>query len=177
MSWANLCVNANDAELTFDPITKSRYNLASAAVVIHFILELIARKVYNEDTVIITPYNAQKAVYLTALSRISANANIPLIYLPRVATSDSMQGQEAEMVFLDPTGTKADTKAEMGIMGDARTMEVSNARAKRACIMVTTLKLVEGMLGNPDGKMRTLDPDRNKQPYTVGHIIVFNNCP
>ena len=88
-----------------------------------------------------------------------------LLSLPAVETVDGMQGREAEMVFYDCVGSKADNKRAMGLTGDSETNNVAHTRAKVAVIIITTDKLLQGKLA-----LRENDSQNNNRGFRKSDI-------
>ena len=118
MEWGNLYINVTNSFEEMDPQTNSRYNRATAAMITKIIFDLIREGVYRHDSVIITPYQAQRGLYLAAMIKFAAvlqkrgfldkwGEAWTVDKLPGVHNADSIQGHEAEMVFLDPVGSTA----------------------------------------------------------------------
>ena len=145
-NFENLYFNVTNSEEATDPSTKSRYNLANAAVVLRFVEELSSKHVLMESTVIITPYQAQRAILIAGLYKLSSKMKISISELPQVRTVTYMQGKEAWHIIYDTVITKADRKSEMGLANDENLCNVAFTRGKIGTTLVASNKLLEGLV-------------------------------
>jgi uncharacterized protein len=92
-----------------------------------------ARLIGMEDILVVAPYNAQVGA-LTA--RLPAGA--------RVGTVDRFQGQQAPVVIYSLSSSSAeDAPRGMGFLYDPHRLNVASSRARCACILVASPKLLE----------------------------------
>jgi hypothetical protein len=50
---------------------------------------------------IIPSYNAHKVLYIKVLNKVQRCTGLPFASFPRIATIDSLQGHESDIVYLD----------------------------------------------------------------------------
>jgi hypothetical protein len=67
---------------------------------------------------IVTPYNAQRAFYLTIPRDLQVLIGLHYSMLPKGATVDSMQGHESDIVILDWANTYGDNPAFSMTIGE-----------------------------------------------------------
>jgi uncharacterized protein len=97
------------------------------------------KRLQDSDILVVAPYNSQVA----ALS----------LRLPdtRVGTVDKFQGQEAPVVIYSMTSSSAgDAPRGMGFLYNPNRLNVATSRARCACILVATRRLLEPDCGSPE---------------------------
>ncbi|KZT00181.1 P-loop containing nucleoside triphosphate hydrolase protein [Laetiporus sulphureus 93-53] len=100
----------------------SRCNENEAAVVKHYIDQLVGAGVLPSEVAIITPYQAQVAL-LSSILR-------PIYGLDlEIGTVDGMQGREKEAVIISLV--RSNEKREVGFLKDKRRLNVAMTRARR----------------------------------------------
>ena len=84
-----------------DPITKSRYNLEHAALIMNVIASFAEKGVHPKDQGIITPYMAQVLVYQYAAYQMNLNDPLGGWDQLLIGTADSMEGEERAVMHVD----------------------------------------------------------------------------
>lgn len=107
-----------------DEVTRSSRNPGEAEVVAKVVERVRATGVWARQVGVIAPYAAQ-VVWLRAM---------PALQGIRVATVDSFQGQEREVIVISWTRSNAD--GEVGFVADARRLTVALTRARRLLVCV-----------------------------------------
>lgn len=128
-----LGVNVPDANVEMNDVTSSRANPKIAIVSSEMLHAIYKEAPYTTSTVtIITPYNAQRAVYLGLIRSLREKTKLPLSKLPQVATVNSMQGHDSDIVILDWVNIYGE---DLGFLKDDRRANVALSRA-RACLII-----------------------------------------
>lgn len=92
----------------------------------------VTRPLSKEDILIVAPYNAQISALLTKLPDM------------RIGTVDKFQGQEAAIVIYSMTASSVeDAPRGMSFLFSPNRFNVATSRAKSACILVASPKLLE----------------------------------
>ena len=109
------------------------------------------KRLTGNDIVIVTPYRAQRGMFVSSFIAESSYANPDLVDV-KVATVDGYQGLEAEIVIVDLTAKQSDRPGEIGFVGHSPRLNVALTRAKVAAIAVGNLELwqswIPTMIGN-----------------------------
>lgn len=87
----------------------------------------------ESDITIITPFSAQRALYLEVIRDLTSVTKLPLEKLPRVETFDTMHGHESDVVIIDWVICYHD---ELGILSDGRLVNVALTRCRASLITV-----------------------------------------
>lgn len=107
-----------------DEVTRSSRNPREAEVVAKVVERIRATGVWARQIGVIAPYAAQ-VVWLRAM---------PALQGIRVATVDSFQGQEREVIVI--SWTRSNPDAEVGFVADGRRLTVALTRARRLLVCV-----------------------------------------
>jgi predicted RecB family nuclease len=92
------------------------------------------------DVLVVAPYNAQVAALASRLGRMA-----------RVGTVDKFQGQEAPVVIYSMTSSSAeDAPRGMSFLYSPNRLNVATSRARCACILVASPRLLEPETHSPD---------------------------
>ncbi|GAM34882.1 hypothetical protein TCE0_015f02759 [Talaromyces pinophilus] len=127
-----LGVKVEGAKVKIDPVTHSHKNERSAMVMAELLDTIFSKAPYPKTSMtIITPYNAQRALYLEYLNVLKQRTGLPLAELPRIKTIDSMQGHESDIVLLDWVNLYGD---RLGFLDDNRRINVALSRARASLI-------------------------------------------
>lgn len=113
----------------FDPITKSRYNLKHAALIVNIIEYFASNGIPPRDQGIVTPYMAQVLVYKYAIHQLHLEDPLKGYNQLLIGTADSMEGGERPVMHVDTTVTH-----EIGFVDDPGRMLVMKTRGKHANI-------------------------------------------
>jgi predicted RecB family nuclease len=98
-----------------------------------------AHPLKEEHILVVAPYNAQVA---------ALGARLPGV---QAGTVDRFQGQEAPVVIYSMTSSSAaDAPHGMGFLYDPHRLNVATSRARCACIIVATRRLLEPECGTPE---------------------------
>lgn len=129
-----LGVNVKDAKVVIDEVTRSRSNPEVVKVVSNMLSVMFQKTPYPTSKItIITSYNAQKALYMKMIRGLQEQTGIPFDNLPRVATIDSMQGHESDIVILDWVNGYG---RQLGFLRDDRRANVALTRAHASLIVL-----------------------------------------
>jgi hypothetical protein len=155
-----LGLNVRDAYVEVDPVTHSRSNRKNVDAVKGMLLAMYNETPYpTSNIVIMTPYNAQRAHYLAVVRNLAVLTGPSFNSLPSVATVDSMQGHEYDVVILDWVNGISD---RLGFLTDNRRVNVALTRARRGLIVVFNDTTSQDNKG--DAK-----PFMGKTPEVVAH--------
>lgn len=132
-----VAIEVDKAEITVDRVTKSKSNKYHVCAVKDFLSEIYKESPYtNSQITIMTPYNAQIALYQHVIRDLHIATQLPYKLLPRVTTIDSMQGHESEIVILDWV---CSMNGRLGFLKDNRRVNVALTRARASLILVTSI--------------------------------------
>lgn len=127
--------NVPNGECQVEPHTQSRFNMAHVEVAMQLFGQLISTLVRDghlkiSDIKILTFYNAQKRRMVNALVELGKQLKPTADELVDVVhTSDSFQGQEADIVILDITVCNYTGHDTLGHVGDELKFNVAATRA------------------------------------------------
>jgi superfamily I DNA and/or RNA helicase len=128
-----LGVNVLKAKGIVGQVTFSRSNPEVVKVVSDMLSAMFKKTPYPTSKItIITSYNAQKAAYLKMIHSFQEKTGISFDNLPRVATIDSMQGHESDIVVLDWVNGYG---RQLGFLRDNRRINVALTRARASLIV------------------------------------------
>ncbi|KUL83295.1 hypothetical protein ZTR_11341 [Talaromyces verruculosus] len=131
-----LGVRVEGAKVKIDPVTHSRKNERSAMVMAELLDTIFSKAPYPKTSMtIITPYNAQRTLYLEYLNGLKQRTGLPLAELPRIKTIDSMQGHESDIVLLDWVNLYGDRQ---GFLDDNSRINVALSRAHASLIVFSS---------------------------------------
>ncbi|KAL4889313.1 AAA domain-containing protein [Aspergillus ambiguus] len=136
-------VNVTDGQTLRNDKNYSRSNPANVLVVTSLVEFLISRGALEAVTcVIITTYSEQKKEYVDKMMMLSEKHDIAWEEMVRVATVDSMQGHEADVVILDWV-IDSGTKSDLGFASDNRRANVALTRARSCLIVVANGSIID----------------------------------
>jgi hypothetical protein len=137
-----------DGRCQVEPHNQSRFNMANVDVAMTFFKELVILVKHGHLTIaqikILTFYNAQKRRLINALVdlgeelKLTANELVDVVH-----TSDSFQGQEADIIILDTTVCSYNGHGTLGHVGDERKFNVALTRAKECLFVIGNLKILD----------------------------------
>eukprot|EP00928_Gymnodinium_smaydae_P060911 TRINITY_DN4482_c0_g1_i1.p1 TRINITY_DN4482_c0_g1~~TRINITY_DN4482_c0_g1_i1.p1 ORF type:complete len:1251 (-),score=302.29 TRINITY_DN4482_c0_g1_i1:146-3898(-) len=140
-AWPNaeqpLCFEGVGAmqDVLEEQVGTSRRNAAEAKRVVEIVKGLLAaRDVRPEGIAVISPYAAQTALLRTALARCAPG--LPYEHGIQVATVDSFQGVEKDVVICSTVRGAALSGGGVGFLSDRRRFNVLLTRARRGLIVV-----------------------------------------
>jgi hypothetical protein len=127
--YPSMYIEVEGSQAHVDPITKSRYNLKSAALVTNIIEDFEKHGIPPQHQGIVTPYMAQVVVYRYAIHQLHLQDQTKGYNQLLVGTADSMEGEERHVMHIDPVITH-----EIGFVDDPKRMLVMMTRGKSAQI-------------------------------------------
>ncbi len=99
------------------------------------------KRIAGKDVMVIAPYNAQVAALEAVLGPLGV----------RCGTVDKFQGQEAEVVVYSMTSSSiADAPRGMEFLFDAHRFNVASSRARVACVVVASGRLLDAECGSAE---------------------------
>lgn len=107
------------------------------------LVEFIVRRgaLGSMTCVIITIYSDQRKEYVGGMMHLSEKLDIAWKHMPKVATVDSMQGHEADLIMLDWVVVSG-KKSGLCFAADNRRANVALARARSCLIVVAKGKVI-----------------------------------
>ena len=90
----------------------------------------------GKDVTIVTPYMAQVVRYRQTLFALSKQGGLLKTELPKIATTDSMQGKESKDSIYDWIVTSANLFADMGLTIDSNRGNVGMSRMTEVMVNV-----------------------------------------
>ncbi|KAI7977218.1 hypothetical protein EIK77_005423 [Talaromyces pinophilus] len=158
-----LAVNVKEANVITDRNTKSRSNARYAEVLSELLEAIFSKEPYPKATMKIIPaYSAQKASYIEVIEKIQGRTHLPFASLPSIATIDSMQGHEADIVFVDWTNLYG---SKLGFLKDNRRTNVALSRAHSS--LVVFFSQGKSASDDSDNERRAKKRKRNTAPPEV----------
>ena len=126
---------------------KSRFNEENINVGVSLVIKLFEDGSLKPGSLmIITPYHAQRNLYLQIFVEISKKMKIPFVDLPTVHTCSSMLGREASEIIVDIPYANVDRLGNLGIMQNEELCNVTFTRARRSCIFLVNNAITSGKL-------------------------------
>ena len=119
-----------DFEAQVDPITKSRFNLRIASVVMNMVELLVLNGIPSRDQGIVTPYMAQVMVYKYAANQLHLAYPTKGYNQLLIGTADSMEGEERPVMHTDTVVTR-----ELGFVDDSGRMLLMITRGKHVSMI------------------------------------------
>ena len=142
-------LNVPSGKCQVEAHTQSRFNMANVDVAMQFFQELVTDLVKGghvkiSEIKILTFYNAQKRRMINALVDLGKQLNLTAKDLSDVVhTSDSFQGQEADIIILDTTVCSYTGRGTLGHVGDELKFNVAATRAKECLFVIGSLKILD----------------------------------
>ncbi|PKY04831.1 hypothetical protein P168DRAFT_225041, partial [Aspergillus campestris IBT 28561] len=135
-------IDVTDGTTSRNSQNQSRSNTENVVVVMDLV-EFIVRRGALEDVTcaIITAYSDQRKEYVGRLMRLSEKLDIAWKDMPKVATVDSMQGHEADLIILDWVVISG-KKSDLGFAADNRRANVAPTRARSCLIVVANGEII-----------------------------------
>src|SRR3990167_1255706 len=136
-------------EQSDDAQKKGTKNPEEVNIVLKVLEELLFKFRIPIDKIgVITPYNAQRALFFQMLKNVTGGST-PISKFLEVSTIDSYQGREKDVIIMMATKSGG---SSVGFLTEERRMNVSMTRARRLFIFV--------------GNSNTLVYDRSRMPFT-----------
>ena len=142
-------LNVPSGKCQIEAHTQSRFNMANVDVTMQFFRELVIDLVRGgymkiAEIKILTFYNAQKRRMINALVDLGKQLNLTAHDLSDVVhTSDSFQGQEADIIILDTTVCSYTGAGTLGHVGDELKFNVAATRAKECLFVIGNLNILD----------------------------------
>jgi hypothetical protein len=161
---SHIFVDVHRGERQIDArMNASSYNLANIDAVCELVGCLVHAGFKASEITIITPYNAQLALYLRRF-RVEDQSTYKPQPHPRVCTVDTFQGQENEVIITDLVVTSK-KESELGFVKKAARLTVALSRAR--CGQITVGRLLAGV----DATMKSAKKAKGKEsgPQPASH--------
>jgi superfamily I DNA and/or RNA helicase len=142
-------MNVPDGKCQIEPHTQSRFNMANVEVAMKFFEQLVTCLVEKgqleiSQIKILTFCNAQKRRMINALVDLGKELKLTANELADVVhTSDSFQGQEADVVILDTPVCSYTGHGTLGHVGDELNFNVAATRAKECLFVIGNLRILD----------------------------------
>ncbi|KAE8362819.1 hypothetical protein BDV27DRAFT_159376 [Aspergillus caelatus] len=184
----NIVVSVEGSSCIVDDASKSRHNDAHR---LHILRLLIANKKHSgypaSDITIVTLYQAQAARIRHSLFRIKQYGLLDKTSIPKVATTDSMQGKESKVILYDRVISSANNLYDMGFTVDEHRATVGLTRMTEAMVNLLPESVGTGQEAvSPRGQYDYLEERINsKMPYPCEfrswaqskRIVLTVQCP
>ncbi|PIG88248.1 hypothetical protein AARAC_005938 [Aspergillus arachidicola] len=188
LDLGHIVVSINGSTCEKEEGSNSRFNDANSLWVVKLLIENFRSGGYpGEQIVVITPYMAQVVRYRKSLFWLVQKGILPYSELPKVATTDSMQGKESKVVIYDWVIASANSFGDMGFTIDDNRGSVGMSRMCEAMINILPSCLGSDQKSNPVPQRHNYlgDNIEPKVPYPCAFVqwhaseknIVTVDCP
>ncbi|CEN60040.1 hypothetical protein ASPCAL02481 [Aspergillus calidoustus] len=188
LDFGNVVISVDNAVCDIEPGTMSRYNDQHRQFIIQLLVENSKQGGYRgSDVTIIAPYMAQVVRMRQDLFQASRDGLLPASQLPKVATVDSMQGKENELVIFDCVISAADSWKDIGFTADQNRGNVAMTRMRQALVVILPEAVGSGAKSEAEGVRYSAYGDRieRKAPYPCAlmqfaakrSIVLRASCP
>jgi hypothetical protein len=168
LDFGNVVISVENAVCKIEPGTMSRYNDQHRQFIMQLLVETSKHGGYRgSEVTIITPYMAQVVRMRQDLFQASRDGLLPASQLPKVATVDSMQGKENELIIFDCVISAADSWKDIGFTADQNRGNVAMTRRRQALVVILPEAVGFGAKSEAEGVRYSAYGDRieRKAPY------------
>lgn len=135
-------LNVTDGQARVNERTFSRSNEANVSVVMESLKHLMSLNALDGlMCAVITTYADQKRCYVDEMLKLSEKDSINWEETVRIATVDSMQGHQADVVILDWV-VDSGTRSDLGFASDNRRANVALTRSRTCLIVVANGEII-----------------------------------